>query len=235
MTNSKADPTADGNGFWRRHALAPTAAFLVLAPAFELSSLDVSLADCFYDRATGRWRWADAWWSNELIHTGGKDLVLLLGLGALGCWAASFFVPRLRPLRRAGAFLALSIALGTGLVAVLKNTTNVDCPWDMDLYGGNRPFVTLFEDRPGGLEPGRCFPGGHSSGAFSLCGFYFLFHRRDRRVSLAALGTSLALGLVFSFGQWVRGAHFASHDLWSAFLCWFVSLLLYAWVFRFHI
>lgn len=235
MTSSNAEPTAERARFWRRHALAPAAAFAVLATTFELSSLDRTIAELFYDRAAHRWRWGATWWANGLIHTAGKYLVVLIGLGALACWAASFLAERFRPLRRAGAFVVLSIGLGTGAVALMKKHTNVDCPWDVDLYGGDRPFVGLFEDRPDGFERGRCFPGGHSSGAFSTFALYFSLRPRSRRWSLAALVGSLALGLVFSFGQWARGAHFPSHDLWSAFLCWFVALSLYALVFRFRI
>lgn len=215
--------------------MAPAAAFLVLAAAFARSSLDRSLAELFYDRADHCWRWGAAWWANVLIHVGGKDLVFLIGIGAMACWATSFVAGRFRPWRRAAALLFLSIGLGTGLVAVLKKYTNVDCPRDIDLYGGDRPFVGVFDDRPNDLERGRCFPGGHSSGGFSLLGFYFVFRPRSRRLSHAGLAAGLALGTVFALGQWARGAHFPSHDLWSAFLCWFVALFLYAWVFRFHV
>jgi hypothetical protein len=51
-------------------------------------------------------------------------------------------------------------------------------------------------------------------------------------VARGALLAALALGLTFGFGQWARGAHFVSHDLWSAAICWFVSLGLYLFPFR---
>lgn len=139
---------------------------------------------------------------------------------------------RTRPLRRAGAYLALVILLGTGLVALGKRTTNVDCPWDTVPYGGDRPYVRLFADRPDGLPPGRCFPAGHSAGGFSLLGLYFVFRERRRALARAGLAVGLAMGTVFAFGQWVRGAHFASHDLWSVIVCWLVAYGLYALAFR---
>ncbi len=52
-----------------------------------------------------------------------------------------------------------------------------------------------------------------------------------RRLALAGLGIALGLGMLFSFGQQARGAHFLSHDLWSAFIAWTICLALYRWAF----
>ena len=35
-------------------------------------------------------------------------------------------------------------------------------------------------------------------------------------------------GLMFGIAQQSRGAHFVSHDLWSAFLVWMITLSVYA-------
>ncbi len=37
---------------------------------------------------------------------------------------------------------------------------------------------------------------------------------------------------MFGIAQQARGAHFVSHDLWSAFLVWTVTLSIYAFAFR---
>jgi membrane-associated PAP2 superfamily phosphatase len=50
--------------------------------------------------------------------------------------------------------------------------------------------------------------------------------------SWCALVFAILVGAVFSFGKEARGAHFLSHDLWSASIVWFVELALYAGVFR---
>jgi membrane-associated PAP2 superfamily phosphatase len=51
---------------------------------------------------------------------------------------------------------------------------------------------------------------------------------------LAILGLAVGglLGLSFGVAQQARGAHFASHDLPSAFLAWIIPLTLYVFVFR---
>ena len=44
--------------------------------------------------------------------------------------------------------------------------------------------------------------------------------------------SGLSTGLAFGLAQQARGAHFVSHDLWSAFLVWTLTLSVYAFAFR---
>ena len=48
----------------------------------------------------------------------------------------------------------------------------------------------------------------------------------------AGLALAVTVGTLFAYAQWSRGAHFFSHDLWSAAICWGATLLLYRWAFR---
>jgi len=230
---STADaPRDDEAAFWRRHLLGPAVAFLALAGLFEATTLDTRIAAWLYDPGAERWIWGDTWWANALIHKGGRLLIVLIGLMALGFWVASWFARSARPLRRKAGYVFLSIALSTSTVGLLKKTTHVDCPWDVVGFGGGRPYVRLFEHRPSGLPRGGCFPSGHSSGGFSLLCFYFLFREGSRLPPGLGLAAGLGTGLVFGFGQWVRGAHFVSHDVWSVMICWLWALWLYAWLLR---
>jgi membrane-associated PAP2 superfamily phosphatase len=104
----------------------------------------------------------------------------------------------------------------------------VDCPWSLAEFGGQLPYVHLFADRPDSLPRAQCFPGGHSSSGFALFSLYFLTLGRSRRLARWALGGALLVGGVFAFGQEARGAHFLSHDLWSAALVWFTCVGVYA-------
>jgi membrane-associated PAP2 superfamily phosphatase len=61
---------------------------------------------------------------------------------------------------------------------------------------------------------------------------YFVFRDRNRMLANFGLGAGIVVGLVFGFAQQSRGAHFVSHDLWSAMLAWFIALTLYAFAFR---
>lgn len=216
--------------FWLRHGLLPLVSFAALAWLFATTDWDLRLSDPFYDPLLRIWTYKRSWWANDLIHTGGKYLVLLFGISALLTYLGSYIGRGLRPWRRAALFLSLSIALGTGLTALGKQTSNRHCPWDYTRYAGEVPYTRLFEPTPGECKPGKCFPAGHAAGGFSLMSLYFVFYRR--RLAPAGLAIGLGLGTLFGFGQVARGAHFVSHNLWTAALCWTVVLLLYVFPFR---
>jgi membrane-associated PAP2 superfamily phosphatase len=141
-------------------------------------------------------------------------------------------VARLRPWRRAIGYFAACMAVVPLVVGGLKEATNVDCPWDLAGFGGDRPYVHLLGDRPDGLPRAACFPGAHSSSAFALFALYFAgLGLGRRRLAWGGFALAFALGALFSFGQQARGAHFLSHDLWSAFIAWTICLALYRWAF----
>jgi len=215
--------------FWWRHGMLPFGIFAVLAWLFAVTDWDLRLSDPFYDPLSGGWPYKRSWWAGGLIHTGGKYLILLIGISALLAYAASFARRAWRRWRNPALFLCLCIGLSTGLVALGKQLSNRHCPWDYDRYGGSVPYAGLFAEPPAECGPGRCFPAGHASGGFSLMGLYFVARRKAR--ALAGLGAGVLLGAVFGFGQVARGAHFASHNLWTAAICWTVSLGLYVWFF----
>ncbi|WP_341274603.1 phosphatase PAP2 family protein [Rivibacter subsaxonicus] len=70
--------------------------------------------------------------------------------------------------------------------------------------------------------PGRCFPGGHASGAFAFVGGWFALREHRPTRARAWLIGSLLLGASFSTAQTLRGAHYPSHGLYSAWICWCV-------------
>jgi membrane-associated PAP2 superfamily phosphatase len=219
--------------FWMRHGLLPLLAFVVLATLLASTDIDLRIAErFFYDAGSGSFPARNAWWARDLLHDGGRDAVRLVALGALLALALSFVGERRRHWRRPAGFVLACLVLATATIGTLKQLTNVDCPWDLERYGGTRPFVHLFADRPDALPHAACFPGAHSSSGFALLGFYFLLRRRHPAAARAALGGALATGATFSLAQQARGAHFLSHDLWSAFLAWFICLALYAFAWR---
>lgn len=214
-------------GFWLRHAVWPLALLGLAALLVYGNGLDARVAGHFYDAAAGGFPGHHAAWL-EALHRAERVLPQTAGGGALLLWLASFAVPPARSLRRGALYVALCFALGPGLVMLGKRVSNVDCPWDLARYGGDRPEVGLFDDRPDALPPAQCFPSGHASGAYAFFAFYFLLRRHRRRAAPAVLAGAVALGLAFGLTQWARGAHFVSHDLWSAAICWNVCLLLAA-------
>jgi membrane-associated PAP2 superfamily phosphatase len=167
-----------------------------------------------------------------LIHIGGRDALRVLAVVAAALLLASVRVSALQRWRRPLAYFLCAMLASTLLVGALKQLTNVDCPWDLQGFGGTRPIVHLFADRPDDLPRAACFPGAHSSSGFALMCLYFLLRRRSAAAALAGLSAGIAVGSVFAFGQEARGAHFLSHDLCSALLVWLICLAVYLWPFR---
>ena len=219
--------------FWMRHAWLPLGAFAIVATLLATTDIDLAIADrLYFDWQARRFIGKDAWWAGDLIHTGGRNALRAVAAVGLAMLAASFLVGRCRYWRRPAAFVVTCLVGATLFVGTLKQLTNVDCPWDLARYGGTRPFVHIFDDRPDELPRAACFPGAHSSSGFALVCGYFLLRERRRGAATAALAGALAVGAVFSFGQQARGAHFLSHDLWSACLAWFICLGLYAFAWK---
>jgi membrane-associated PAP2 superfamily phosphatase len=218
---------------WWRHARAPLLAFILAAVVLATTSADVAIAHTFFfDDAHMQWLGAHSWWANQFMHTGGRWFIRGIVVAALALLIASVLDRELRAMRRPAAYFVIAAALSTGIVGALKTLTNVDCPWDLSEFGGSFPFISLFEDRPDALRYGQCFPAAHASSGYALVALYFAL--RERSASLARLGLACGVttGLIFGIAQQSRGAHFLSHDLWSAFVVWIMSLSIYAFAFR---
>lgn len=219
--------------FWLNHALLPAIALCAVLAIAGFSTLDLQIArSTFFDVANQRWRGADSWWANDLIHIGGRDALRVLAAIAAMLLLASLRMPALHRWRRPLAYYLSAMLASTLLVGALKQLTNVDCPWDLQGFGGTRPIVHLFADRPDDLPRAACFPGAHSSSGFALMCLYFLLRQRSAVAAYAGLGIGMVVGSVFAVGQEARGAHFLSHDLCSALLVWLICLGVYVWPFR---
>lgn len=219
--------------FYRRHLGAPLLLFALLAPLLATTMADVAIAHTFFfDEARTQWIGANSWWTNELIHQGGSWLIRGLVASAMVLWVSTWWRAEWRELRKPALYFIVSVALSVGLVGLLKTLTNVDCPRDLAEFGGSFPFIHLFAQRPDALRHARCFPAAHASSGYALVALYFALRERSRWASRFGLATGLGMGLIFGLAQQARGAHFVSHDVWSALLVWTVSLSLYTFVFK---
>ena len=211
--------------FWFTHAILPAIALAAVLLLFEEFRLDSLVAHLWaYDAHVGRWIGHGRWWADEVLHQDGRSLILLVIAGLLVTIGLSFVSPRFQAARPTALYLLVTIALAWGLVGLLKQVTNVACPWSLQGFGGERPYVPLFNARPVGYAHAACFPGAHSASGFALFAFYFAFRDRRPRRARIALAIAITVGVLFAFGQEARGAHFLSHDLCSALIVWFVAL-----------
>lgn len=222
-----AGPSARDESFYFTHFWLPMLAFAVLAVGLMLLHGDTWVADRLYAWQGHRWALKDAFATQVLIHIGGRDLSAAVWLAVAVAWAVARLRAGLAPLRKPLAYLLLSTLLATALVAWVKSWSNMDCPWDLLRYGGDRPYVGLLGLRPVGLSRGVCFPAGHASGGYAWMALYFFFLTVRPRLRWFGLAIGVAAGLLFGIGQQLRGAHFLSHDLWTATICWLSALGMY--------
>ncbi|MCB1664709.1 MAG: phosphatase PAP2 family protein [Pseudomonadales bacterium] len=215
-----------------RMTLLPTLIFVVLALALAITDGDLWWGDLLYRLEGGSWALRGSWITNDLIHDRGRNLVALMALTLFLGILLSFSMQKFRSWRRPLLYLLCSALISAAIVGLLKDTTGMDCPWDLDRYGGDKAYVSLLGTRPEGQEPGRCFPAGHASGAYCWLGLFFLALRYRPSWRYGVLAAVVALGLTFGVAQQLRGAHFVSHDLWTVYICWMSAALCYYWVFR---
>ena len=211
-------------------ALGLAAVALLIVEHFRI---DWRISNFFFDPELGRFPLRDDWFLEKVMHVGVKNAVVGVGLLVLAAWIASFRLRRLAKWRRLLVFLFVAMVLSSSAISLVKSVSGKHCPYDLEQYGGTVPFVGLLERLPQGVKPGKCWPGGHASAGFCLFSFYFAALKLGRRrMAAAMLAGSLLLGLALGIGRVAQGAHFVSHNLWSALICWLAALALYELMLR---
>lgn len=209
----------------RNFLILPALAFLAAVVALETSGADLQIADWLYRLQGGSWQLKDAWITNNLIHDDGRYITATVLLCLLALIALSFVTPTLRAYRGDLVYVVVTALVAVAIVNLLKETTNVDCPWDLTRYGGDKIYSSIFEGGLANQEPGRCFPAGHASGAYCWLGLFFFARRHFPARQWQLLTGVIATGLVFGVAQQLRGAHFVSHDVWTIYICWTTAAL----------
>ena len=213
-------PTPRSRSLLSSSTLRWTAGSLLFLLAWDASGLDLVLAHWF-GTAQG-FALRDHWLFTTVLHEGARRLSWLLVVGlSLAVW---WPVGVLRQLDRWQRLqLVVSILLGLALVVAIKRISSTSCPWDLAEFGGLARYVSHW--RFGLVDGGgaHCFPAGHASAGFAFVGGYFVLRDRAPRAARIWLAAALAAGLVLGVSQQMRGAHFMSHTLWTAWLCWTVA------------
>ena len=197
---------------------------------FDMSGLDAAISRPFFDPATGTFPLRDNWWLAAPGHTGLKRLAFVSWcatvLGA-ACLPANWrhWQPVLRE-------AAASMALAALLVLWLRGMSAHSCPWDIDGFGAAARHFPLFTALPADPGPGKCLPAAHASSGFAAFGLYFALREHHPGAARVALVAAWTLGLAAGAAQVARGAHFASHALWTAWICWTATAALHAMLAR---
>lgn len=206
--------------------LSITIAGFIIVALWDLSGWDLMVSS-WYANAHG-FSWRDAWLARTALHDGGHWL-------AIGAWVlalahafwpkaqAARHTPMAEPSRSEHLYWLSVVVLSALAISGLKQLSSTSCPWELTQFGGQAQYVPhwLIGVRDGGH--GHCFPSGHASSAFAFFGLYFLWRPYHPQRARRILTSLLILGGLFSWAQMVRGAHFLSHSLWTAWTCWTIS------------
>ncbi|HSS46612.1 MAG TPA: phosphatase PAP2 family protein [Burkholderiales bacterium] len=233
MKSAQTQGQDSASRFYFLHLVIPLIAAGLVLWVIYLLGVDERITRLFFDPVTQQFPLRNRWFLEVVMHRWAKYAVVILGVAVLAAYLVSFRIASLAPLRRVFLFLILAMGLSSGAVSYLKSVSHKQCPYDLKMYGGYAPYTGIFEKAPPGVKPGRCWPGGHSSAGFCLMAFYFVGLRlRNKRVALWGLYGGFGLGFVFGMGRVLQGAHFLSHHLWAALICWLVMLALYELMLR---
>jgi membrane-associated PAP2 superfamily phosphatase len=220
-------PSASNAKPWWTHLWVPLLIFAAVIAVITSQHLDWRLAHNLYLGQGEAWPLRKAFLTETLLHKRGHDLSILAWIVVLVSWLVALKRESLRAWRKPLGYLLLAVLLATLLISWIKSWSNIDCPWDVVGLGGDRPYIGVFETRPAGLPHGRCFPGGHASGGYAWMALYFFFLMIRPHLRWYGLATGAGVGVMFGIAQQLRGAHFLSHDLWTAMICWTVAFGLY--------
>ena len=206
------------------HWLSWLALGVVIVVLNRYTNVDLRLSAMFYDTVGHTFPARSIRLLDLLFHDGLRWVSGLLVLVLL-------VQPRLQPAHSRQwreNLIVVGLAVFSALVVSLMKTQSAhSCPWDLVEFGGVAPYFKLFDSVPSGLahNPGRCFPSGHASTAFMWIALLYsslpaVRHHRALILQVFALFAILACGV-----QLAKGAHFVSHLLATAWVCWAVALI----------
>lgn len=197
-----------------------TALSFLLLMAWDYSGLDLWMAHWF-GSAKGfslesHWLWRNVLHDDIRLWPWALELALLVAI----VWP--FATLKQLPMARR-AQLALTTLAALLVVSTIKLHSSTSCPWDLQQFGGVASYVShwAWGVRDGGT--GGCFPAGHASAGFAFIGGFFAFRHAVPKTAWRWFAGAMLVGFTFGLAQQVRGAHYMSHTLWTAWFCWTVA------------
>ena len=189
----------------------------MLVLAWDASGLDLSTARLFGSAAgfPGELHW---FWRG-VMHEPMRNLGWLLELILLAALFRPFGVLKQLQVERRWQ-LALTPLLALILVAGNKTHSLTSCPSELQEFGGVATYVSHWALGLADGGRGGCFPAGHASAGFAFVAGFFAFRHSLPRLAARWLLGALLAGMLLGLAQQVRGAHYMSHTLWTALICW---------------
>jgi membrane-associated PAP2 superfamily phosphatase len=221
-----AVPGVDPAAFVLRHVMLIPGLLVAVALTLHPLGLDERISGWFFDAQSAGFP-ARAWPALELLgHRLAKSALLALWLVLLATACTAQAVGWLRGRRGLLWTTVIAMAVGPLLVVLLKGINSHHCPWDLKQFGGIADYAADWFVPA--ADAGRCFPSGHAAGGFSLLALYFAgLASGQRALARVGLTAALATGALFSVIRITQGAHFLSHNLWSAAITWSAAAIVF--------
>jgi lipid A 4'-phosphatase len=202
---------------------ATVAAFLML------SKIDILTSQLFYTPISGFFlkNWLPFKLLDRSILWLVWGIVFVVILGAV--WLFLIERPLCRLDHKALCFLALSTALGPGLIVntVLKNHWGRARPMQIETFGGTRHFT------PAPLPAAECatncsFASGHAALGYAFVAFAFLLPAGVLRRS--GITAALLFGTLVGLARIAQGRHFVSDVVYAGLIVYGTTALLHWWI-----
>lgn len=199
---------------------------IIAALTFEHSQFDVRISEFFYNN--GQWLIEKGEQPYAFIfYDGPKALLILSAIYLLAVLIVKYRRPANKPFIvnnskfnkfivpfsiREISYLLIVLIVVPSTIALLKSVTHVSCPNHLTLFGGDLPYLNLWQNMLAKTDT-KCFPAAHASAGFSLYGLAFLPTLYKYRYRIFEIVT--VLGWTMGLYKMMFGDHFFSHTLVS--------------------
>ncbi len=214
------------NNFLTYQALFLIISFCILFFAFPVGgNIDLMLIQPWVD-ATGHFPHRSDWLLTKINHGLVKNIIIGIYVVIFISWCASFKVEKLKSKCFSLGYMFWISMIAAAIIGILKAQSPHACPWNM-----TQPTATGFV-WDFSAKKGHCFPGGHAATGFMLVTGYFVYRLRNIKLAYVFLISGIVLGFVMGWGQMMRGAHFFSHNIWTAWIIWCANVVIYALILK---
>jgi lipid A 4'-phosphatase len=206
-------------------------ATLIAVFLFFDGTLDIQAARLFYHPGNS----LDPWFEQnqplwDFFYRAAPWLTAVLLLSSLLVLAATQFTrwgERFKKIRNTAVFIFLLVALGPGLFVnvVFKPYWGRPRPREVIELGGRHSYQPFYAPQVG--APGKSFPCGHCSVAFSYGAFAWPLAATSPLVAAAIFLGSLLFGALMGVSRMAAGGHFLSDVVWSGLMVYWLSFWLH--------
>ena len=209
----------------KHHYVALSISIFILFFILEFTSIDFFIQNKFFDFSSNIFIAANYPFIENYLHKGLKNVMYAAGFCAILWLYIQIKKSDDESLKNAYIAAILATILGPLIVSILKDFTNVQCPWSLTIYGGKFPYQSFIQAISGPTTNARCFPAGHASGGFVWLSWAIIFWHTRPSLALAAAAFGSTMGLLMGISRMMQGAHFLSHTFATLLVIWLVTLL----------